>query len=199
VDERHRDEEAGEPVRVQPVLVRGAGERPDRPRPARGAQEGRERPRDQQQQAGEREVSERVAERRLVRVGRRGDERQVRDEQEDAGGGGAAMPHDRAVESAEGAFDGRAQGREHERARHEEDGLRSAQLAHEPAGRLTGRARDQPQDDISDRDGSERGRSDPRRLPRGPRFAMVLVEIGEAADTSMPDDVALSLRATVAG
>jgi hypothetical protein len=53
-------------------------------------------------------------------------------------------------------------GREHERARHEEDGLRSAQLAHEPAGRLTGRARDEPQGD-------------------------------------MPDDVALSLRATVAG
>src|SRR6476659_583626 len=59
-----------------------------------------QRPQNEGQEARQREVAERVAERGLVRVGRRGDERDVRHEQEEADRGGTAVPHRDAIESA---------------------------------------------------------------------------------------------------
>ena len=146
------DEDPGQPMRRQPVLVRRACEAAYRPRPACRTQRRRQRPQGEHDQPEQRDDAEAGTDPGRVAVGRRGRERPVRDQQEHSRRRRAPVPDDDAVETGECALDRRQQRRQRERAREEEDRLRAEDLADEAAGRLPGRPRGDPEDDVRDRD-----------------------------------------------
>ena len=76
-------------------------------------------------------------------------------QEQDRCGRDPLVPDGDAVESTEGALDRRQQGREHEAAGQQEDGLGPADLSEEPACRLVGRPRDNPQHGVGDRERDE--------------------------------------------
>jgi hypothetical protein len=101
-----------------------------------------------------------MAERRLERVGRRRDQSDVRHQQREAREGHAPVPHDDAIQAAERVLDERQQRQQDERAREQQDRLGAADLAGEPAGRLTGRRGEEPHNRIADGDGRQHGRTE---------------------------------------
>jgi len=116
-------EQPCQPVRGQPALVADAGETTDRSRPTGRTELRRERPDREHEQPRERDVAQSVPEGRLVGIGRRGHEDEMRHEEQDGRDSDALVPDGDAIEAAERALDRVEEGRQHEAAREQEHGL----------------------------------------------------------------------------
>ncbi len=109
VRDGHGDEQSGEAVCCQPMLVAGARHAANRTRPSRRAQTGGEGPDTEDREPGKREISEPLPQGGREGVRGRGHERDVRQEQEEATDRHSAVPQCHPVQSPECGFDDRQQ------------------------------------------------------------------------------------------
>ena len=139
-------------VSRQPPLVRRTSHPPDGPRPSSCSHIGSESPNGEDQQTGEGDVAEGVSKR--GRVGIRGELTSATWGIRSSHPGDRSMPvPDRdAVQSTEYPFDRRKERGEDQRAGEQQDGFGAAQLAEEPAPRLSARTCGEPEHDVDGRD-----------------------------------------------
>ena len=155
VDDGDDHEQSRQPVARQPPLVARARHPPDGSRPSGRPQARRKRPHREHEQTDQRDVSERVSERRRVPIRSGAHERDVRDQEQHAGDRGTTMPHRNPIEPAERPLDRRQHRREHQRAREQQHRLGAAQLTEEATHRLAAGPCHHPQHREGDRNRDE--------------------------------------------